>query len=724
MTLQPYQCPFPASTRRVISTPGVTTAQLPPSTSMPKSISSSLVSSESTADPAEPLHPHQPVESRSLHSAESRSLRSLLSVESRSLRSLQSLQTVRESLRESLRDPLRQLRDPLSRRSSVASNYTVREIYGDASDLDIRLRRTATRTTILDSLLQRAAERGPDGLDYVHDALPASLVAVANAGEEYAAIDPELVTWDGPDDPANPRNWPNRKRVFQTGVVALYLLLLPMLSLMLSPAMDEISAALGITKPVVALLCVLVMVLAWALGPLVIAPMLESDRIGRRPVLNVSIFLVAVFNLGCGFARTPAQLCVMRFLGGLGGCAPLNVGAGTLADMWRDRERQFAMAAYSLGPTLGPVLAPVISSFIVTALGWHWCFYVLAIFNVAVAVFGVVFFEETYAPRLLAAKAQRLRAETGNPHLHTIYQIASGESPAAKLAHSVLRPVGLIVGHPMVFGLGLYMAFTYGFMYLCIVTFPSVFKGTYGFSTNIAGLMYLPFGIGFAVGTLFWLVAIERIYSAKTAANGGVPKPEFRLPCLCFSGFGIPVGLVWYGWLAQNHLHWIMPCIGLGIFAFSLVAVFQTVQNYLIDMNNRFAALSVAAAAVFRSFFGFSFPLFADAMYDRLHYGWGNTMCAFIAIALGVPFPVFCLLYGERLRLWANRRFEEKEAARDKRNLERLRLQSEKEYMNAFNDEPDAADAEGQRGATYHEESEKAVLGGSPEPPLRTEPKI
>lgn len=574
-----------------------------------------------------------------------------------------------------------------SRRPSIASSasYSVREIYGDSSQHDIRLRRTATRNTILESLLHRAdelysttsREPAPDATD----TLPDSLVVVANAGEEFAAIDPELVTWDGPDDPANPRNWPNSKRVFQTAIVSLYSLISPMSSSVLSPAMSEIAVDLGITKSAVELLCVSIMVLAWALGPLIIAPLSESDRIGRRPVLNVLIVLVMIFNLVCGFAKTPAQLCVFRFLGGLGGCAPLNVGAGTLADIWRDRERQFAMAAYSLGPTLGPVLAPVISSFVVTALGWKWCFFVLTIFNAAVAGFGLVFFQETYAPRLLADKAARLRKETGNPHLHTIYEIANGETAVDKLAHSVLRPVSLIFGHPMVFGLGLYMAFTYGFMYLCIVTFPAVYKGTYGFSTNIAGLMYLPFGIGFVLGTLVWSIAIERIYRRQTAANGGVAKPEFRLPCLCFSGVGIPVGLVWYGWSAQKQLHWIMPCIGLGIFAFSLVAVFQTVQNYLIDMNNRFAALLVAAAAVFRSFFGFSFPLFANAMYARLNYGWGNTMCAFIAVALGLPFPVFCLMYGERLRLWANRRFEEKEAMRDKRNLERLKRQSEKEYM-------------------------------------------
>lgn len=597
---------------------------------------------------------------------------------------------------------------PMSRISTRQSDsYSARGIYGDMADNDIRLRRTATRTTILDSLLQKVARSrdasklpsdekdeelalGGDSGENFYENLPDTSVPAKDFGGEYALIDPELVTWDGPDDPNNPRNWSNKHRVAQTIIVSLYTLISPMSSSILSPAMTDISKSLGITLQVLQSLCVSIMVLAWALGPLIIAPISESDSIGRKPVLNTSIWIVAIFNLACGFAKTPAQLCVFRFLGGLGGCAPLNVGAGTLADLWNDDERQYAMAAYSMGPTLGPVLAPVISSFIVTGLNWHWCFWILAIFNFAVAAFGFFFFQETYPPRLLRIKADRLRAETGNEHLHTIYEIADGETPMGKLMVTVLRPISLLFGHPMVLGLGAFMAFTYGFMYLMIVTFPKVFKGTYVFSTEIAGLMYISLGSGFVIGTVFWSIMIERVYNRLKARNGGVAKPEYRLPCLCFSGIGIPVGLVWYGWSAQHKLHWIMPALGLAIFAFSLIAVFQTIQNYLIDMNNRFAASSVAAAAVFRSFFGFSFPLFAPIMYEKLHYGWGNTMCAFVGLALGLPFPVFCLIYGERLRTWANKRFDHKQAIRDKRNLERLKKQNEAEYIKQLAEKGDA----------------------------------
>ncbi|KAG2731399.1 hypothetical protein G9P44_005815 [Scheffersomyces stipitis] len=572
--------------------------------------------------------------------------------------------------------------------SRLSSTYTAKDIYGDMDSNEISIRRTATRTTILHSLSQRVnSQHQPadsnSNLDIYgnsqkleYEKIPDVSVPAKDFGGEFSGIDPELVTWDGEEDPDYPRNWSRSRKLFQLLIVSLYTLISPMSSSMLSPAMNEIAKDLHMNNQFIQSFSVSIMVLAWAIGPLLIAPISESDRVGRRPVLNISIWINFVFNLACGFAKSTTQLCIFRFLGGLGGCAALNVGAGTLADLFSDNDRQAAMAAYSICPTLGPVLSPIISSFIISHKSWHWVFYVLAIFNAAVAIFGTLFFRETYSPRLLRMKANFLRTETGNSHLHTIYEIADGETQWERIMVTVKRPVKLLCTHPMVIGLGSFMAFVYGFMYLMIVTFPQVFRGSYGFSISISGLMYLPLGIGYIIGTIFWTIMIDKVYNKLTERNGGVPKPEYRLPCLCFSGIGIPAGLVWYGWSVEKRLHWIMPSIGMAIFSFSFIAVFQTIQNYLIDMNNRFAASSVAAAAVYRSFFGFAFPLFAHTMYDRLDYGWGNTVCALIGLALGLPFPIFCLMYGERLRKWANQRMNAEQARRDARNLARLQLQN------------------------------------------------
>ncbi|KAG7192166.1 uncharacterized protein KQ657_002531 [Scheffersomyces spartinae] len=571
----------------------------------------------------------------------------------------------------------------------TTDQYLVDNIYEGLNQDAINLRRTATRNTILETMTHRVdlvkqttehdieKVKSPEILDEeenIYSVIPDVSAPAKDFGGEFSQLDPELISWEGPDDPEYPRNWSRATKIHQTFIVALYTLISPMSSSVLSPAMGAIAKDFGIHGSFLEAFTVSIMVLAWALGPLIIAPISESDSVGRKPVLNVSIWIVFIFNLAASFSKLTVQLCVFRFLAGLGGCAPLNVGAGCLSDLFSDSDRQLAMAFYSVCPSIGPIISPIISSFILQGgLKWRWCFWVLTIFNGAVAVYGTIFFTETYSPRLLKDKAKKLRKETNNEHLHTIYEMTNGgETMFEKFLLTATRPIYLLATNPMISGLGSFMAFVYGFMYLMIVTFPTVFGVGYGFKTSIMGLMYLPLGLGFIIGTAFWTVMIDKVYTSKKAKNGGVAKPEFRLPCLVFSGVGVPIGLIWYGWSAQKRLHWIMPALGMGIFGFFFVAVFQTIQNYLIDMNNRFAASSVAAAAVFRSIFGFAFPLFAHAMYSKLNYGWGNTMCALIGLALGIPFPLFCLAYGERLRGWANTRMERDQAIRDKKKLERI----------------------------------------------------
>lgn len=54
-------------------------------------------------------------------------------------------------------------------------------------------------------------------------------------------------------------------------------------------------------------------------------------------------------------------------------------------------------------------------------------------------------------------------------------------------------------------------------------------------------------------------------------------------------------------------------------------------------------------------------------------------MFAFIGLLLGIPFPLFCLKYGELLRMWANAKFDRRQAKRDEKNLRRLQAMKEKE---------------------------------------------
>jgi len=69
--------------------------------------------------------------------------------------------------------------------------------------------------------------------------------------------------------------------------------------------------------------------------------------------------------------------------------------------------------------------------------------------------------KETYAPKLLADKAERLRNETGNGKLRTQWE-SPDRTLASTLGHGLIRPIKIFVVEPIVQVLGTYMAVIYG----------------------------------------------------------------------------------------------------------------------------------------------------------------------------------------------------------------------------------------------------------------------
>jgi hypothetical protein len=79
------------------------------------------------------------------------------------------------------------------------------------------------------------------------------------------------------------------------------------------------------------------------------------------------------------------------------------------------------------------------------------------------------------------------------------------------------------------------------------------------------------------------------------------------------------------------------------------------IDTYLVDAYPMYAASSIGATTVFRSIVGAFLPLAGPPMYARLGLGWGNSVLAFIAVAL-IPIPLLFLKYGEAIR--KNPRFQ------------------------------------------------------------------
>ncbi|KAG0701996.1 major facilitator superfamily domain-containing protein [Suillus ampliporus] len=436
---------------------------------------------------------------------------------------------------------------------------------------------------------------------------------------------------------------------------------------MVAPATGQVTSTFGIHNDIINALTTSIFVLAYAFGPLFVGPM--SEIYGRSRVLQLANLWYLAWNLGCGFAQTESQLLAFRFLAGLGGSAPLSIGGAVIGDCWRPEERGRAIAIYSLAPMMGAAIGPLTGSWIAECSTWRWVFWSTSIIDAAVQILGVFLLQETYAPLLLERKAERIRrsmdAEKApdreirtvfdTQHRSKVFFIIPMKWHLMKIWRSIMgkalvRPFILFFYEPIVQVLGIYMAYLYGTHYLFLTTIPSIFQGVYQQPVGIAGLHYIALGIGLMVAAQVNARTLDKVYAHFKRKNGGVGKPEFRLPAMFLGTVLLPIGCLIAGWAAQAHTLWIVPDIGIVLVGAGTFLSFLCIQAYIVDCFTLHAASALAAVCCLRSLAGFGFPLFAPAMYSALGFGKGNTILAVVAIVIGCPAPWIFWHYGERIR--------------------------------------------------------------------------
>lgn len=447
-------------------------------------------------------------------------------------------------------------------------------------------------------------------------------------------------------DLENPRNWPAGKKWTVTIIGSLHAFCPIMASTMMAPGLPDVAIKYGITNPTVVALTLSIFLLSYGVGPLVFGPL--SEIYGRTWVLHISNICTAAFNLGCAFSPNTGSLVAFRLLSGFTGGASLAIGGGLLPDLFAEADRGAPMAVFMLGMLIGPVVGPVTGGFIAQEVGIKWVFIALACLCGFASLIGIPLFRETYAPIVRLRKATRSNDPEAAKKVYASFPHAN-EHMLGYLLLNLIRPVNLLFRSMICFMFSLYLAFQFGIYYLMFSTFADFFSRTYGFSVGIGGLAYLGLGIGFASATMFGAKFVDRTYAHLSSKNGGVGKPEMRIPCALVGAVIIPVGVFWYGWSAQAKLHWIMPIIGSAIFGFGMMTTYLPIQLYLVDTFT-YAASATAAFSLFRSWLGFAFPLFGTQMLDAMGQGGGNSLMAGLAIVLGIPFPIWIYFKGEEMR--------------------------------------------------------------------------
>ncbi|KAI5255249.1 MFS general substrate transporter [Aureobasidium subglaciale] len=333
------------------------------------------------------------------------------------------------------------------------------------------------------------------------------------------------VTWDGDDDPMNPRSMPYARKWIIVIIVSASSLCVTCTSALYTSTYAQLEPEFGCSR-IVATLGLSLFVMGLGCGPMVMSPL--SEFYGRRPIYIASYAFFLIWLIPCAVAQNIATMLVARFFDGLAGSAFLSVAGGTVGDLFPKTQLSLPMAFYTAAPFVGPEIGPIVGGFINYNTSWRWTFYVLLIWSGIMLAAIIFLVPETYHPVLLRKKAITLRKDTGNQAWRAPIENMD-KSVFRTVAWSCVRPFQLLFLEAMCLNLCILSAILLGILYLFFGAFPLVFENNHGFVLWQTGLTFIGIFVGMVTGVScdpIW----RRNYNRLVTKNGGVSEPEFRLP--------------------------------------------------------------------------------------------------------------------------------------------------------------------------------------------------
>ena len=176
------------------------------------------------------------------------------------------------------------------------------------------------------------------------------------------------VTWDGDNDPFNPRSFGRARKWVIVLIVSMSSLCVTCTSSLYTSTYGQLTQEFHVSEEV-ATLGLSLFVIGLGIGPMVLGPL--SEFYGRRPIYIVSFALFLIWIIPCAVAKNIATELVARFINGLVGAAFLSVAGGTVGDMFSRNELQAPMMIYTASPFLGPEVGPIVGGFINQYTSWY-----------------------------------------------------------------------------------------------------------------------------------------------------------------------------------------------------------------------------------------------------------------------------------------------------------------------------------------------------------------
>ncbi|EPY51058.1 MFS transporter [Schizosaccharomyces cryophilus OY26] len=453
-----------------------------------------------------------------------------------------------------------------------------------------------------------------------------------------------LVTWDGPQDALNPKNWSNMNKWWIIIQICIITMPVTFSSSVYSTGISEVVKVFHASIPVASLGTCTYLV-GFSMGSLPFAPL--SGIYGRFIVYLITLIVFTLLQIGGGVAQNVWTLAIIRYFQGFFGSTPLANCGGTVSDIYSPVEYTFTVPILCAFPFLGPVIGPIIGDFISQSyLGWRWTFWITMIFSGSVALLVIFTLPETHADTILYYKARYLRKVTGNPLWYT--ENEKQRDPKRAIVRAFTNSISLLISEPIVVCFTIYVTILFAIVYINFESYPIVYS-QYGFNQGEQGLSFIGIGIGILLATSSTPIIYYYYSKNYKKMNGNVP-PEYRLYPLFIGCFLLPIGLFWFAWTCYPHkIHWIVPLISSIFFGASLLLIFSVMFTYFIDTYRSLAPSALAAATLVRYSASGGMTLVARPMYHNLGDHWATTLLGFISAAM-IPIPFVFFRYGKTIR--------------------------------------------------------------------------
>ncbi|KAI9719126.1 MAG: hypothetical protein M1828_006308 [Chrysothrix sp. TS-e1954] len=220
-----------------------------------------------------------------------------------------------------------------------------------------------------------------------------------------------------------------------------------------------------------------------------------------------------------------------------------------------------------------------------------------------------------------------------------------------------LRPF-ILYAYPSILWSSAIYALSVGWLIVLSESATTIFRGkdSYHFTALQTGLVYISPFIGGILGTAVAGKVSDIIVRAMANRNGGIYEPEFRLIMALPVALCTTIGLMGYGWSAQERDNFWVPTVFFGIISFGCTLGSTTAITFAVDSYRQYAGEALVTLNFTKNIFhGLVFSLFFNKWLDA--DGSKDVFVALGGIQLAIlltTVPMY--VYGKRARMWTVRR--------------------------------------------------------------------